>query len=571
MTNYAADLPNRKATSQSEQADPRQVENSAGGFVFAVDDWSRLERWLILGAEGGSYYASQKAMTLDSASVVKRCLDVDGPRTVKTIVSVSTSGRAPKNDPAIFALALAAAHTSPAVRALALASLANVCRTGTHLFTFVASANATRGWGRGLRRAIRDWYANRSADSLAMQVAKYQQRDGWSHRDLLRLSHATATDQVKKAVLRWAVTGNTGARTVRLGKHATSPTKEWPALDAALPRVIVGLERLRDDAGLTPAQAAQIIVDHGLTHEMVPSAYLAHAAVWEGLLSANMPLGALTRNLARMTANGLLQSGAAASKGVAARLVDGADIKRARLHPVSVLTALKTYASGRGSKGSLTWAPVPKILDALDDAFYLAFGAVEPVGKPVMLALDVSGSMAGAMIAGSPLTAREASAAMAMVTARVEPDYDLVGFAAGAGGGYGGQWGGTCRLVPLGITAKTALPDVVKAMEAIPMGATDCALPMLHALERSQKVDGFVVYTDSETWHGAVHPYQALRKYRAETGQAAKLAVVATSATAFTIADPTDGGMMDVVGFDTAAPTVIADFLRGRSAEGPID
>jgi 60 kDa SS-A/Ro ribonucleoprotein len=31
----------------------------------------------------------------------------------------------------------------------------------------------------------------------------------------------------------------------------------------------------------------------------------------------------------------------------------------------------------------------------------------------------------------------------------------------------------------------------------------------------------------------------------------------------FSIADPDDAGMLDVVGFDAAAPAVIADFTRG--------
>ena len=31
----------------------------------------------------------------------------------------------------------------------------------------------------------------------------------------------------------------------------------------------------------------------------------------------------------------------------------------------------------------------------------------------------------------------------------------------------------------------------------------------------------------------------------------------------FTIADPADAGMLDVVGFDMATPRLIADFARG--------
>ena len=51
-------------------------------------------------------------------------------------------------------------------------------------------------------------------------------------------------------------------------------------------------------------------------------------------------------------------------------------------------------------KGSLTWQPVSQITDALEDAFYAAFDAVEPTGKRHLLALDVSGSMSWEHLAG---------------------------------------------------------------------------------------------------------------------------------------------------------------------------
>ena len=35
-----------------------QVPNSAGGFAWAVDEWTRLRRFLVLGSEGGSFYAA---------------------------------------------------------------------------------------------------------------------------------------------------------------------------------------------------------------------------------------------------------------------------------------------------------------------------------------------------------------------------------------------------------------------------------------------------------------------------------------------------------------------------------
>ena len=59
-----------------------QVPNSAGGYAWEVDDWARLRRFLVLGSEGGSYYASERTLTRENAEAVERCLAADGPRAV---------------------------------------------------------------------------------------------------------------------------------------------------------------------------------------------------------------------------------------------------------------------------------------------------------------------------------------------------------------------------------------------------------------------------------------------------------------------------------------------------------
>ena len=168
---------------------PGQVANSAQGFAWAVDDWARLRRFLILGSQGGSYYAREWKLTRENADAVERCLAADGARTVATIVEISDRGRAPKNDPAVFALAMAAGAADEATRRAALAALPRVCRTSTHLFQFVTFVEGFRGWGRGLRRAVGSWYAARSVESLAYQAVKYREREGVTHRDVLRLAH----------------------------------------------------------------------------------------------------------------------------------------------------------------------------------------------------------------------------------------------------------------------------------------------------------------------------------------------------------------------------------------------
>ena len=266
-----------------------------------------------------------------------------------------------------------------------------------------------------------------------------------------------------------------------------------------------------------------------------------------------MPMTAMIRNLATMTRVGLLTKSSHATAAILDQLRDSSRLGKARVHPIAVLAALVTYQSGQGVRGEGTWHPVPAICDALDVAFYASFGAVEPAGKRMLLALDVSGSMSGGRVAGVPgLTPRVASAAMALVTAATERDRAFVAFTSAGSNGIG----------PIAISPSQRLDVVADVMARMPMGGTDCALPMLWAQKHRIDVDTFVIYTDNETWAGRVLPAQALRAYREARGIPAKLVVVGMTSNGFSIADPDDAGMLDCVGFDTSTPPVIADFAR---------
>ena len=87
---------------------------------------------------------------------------------------------------------------------------------------------------------------------------------------------------------------------------------------------------------------------------------------------------------------------------------------------------------------------------------------------------------------------------------------------------------------------------------------------MLWAARHNLNIDTFVVYTDNETWAGRISPCQALRDYRQKTGIQARLVVVGMVSNGFSIADPHDAGMLDVVGFDTSAPEAISNFSKGE-------
>jgi len=558
--NYAK-LFNRRVTPQSQPIPgSTQVRNSNSGYSWQVDDWTRLDRFLILGAEGGTYYIGERELVKQNHDALIRCIKADGIRAVNRIVEISEAGRAPKNDPAIFALALVVTHGDVAAKAHAFANLNKVCRIGTHLFHFAEYVNAMRGWGRGLRNAIGHWYVDRSADDLAHQAVKYQQRNGWAHADLLRLAHPKAPSMQHDAIFRWMLAGadSLGEREVKRKVRGQDRVAKYASV-GELPKLVQAFEQAKRAS--IAGEIIKLIDEFDLPREAIPTQWLNEVVVWETLLE-RMPMTAMIRNLGKMTSLGLLKPFSDAKRLIVRKLRDETALKRARIHPLAVLVAQKIYAQGHGDKGALKWSPVSAVVDALDEAFYATFQNVEPCGKPVLLALDVSGSMAGSMIAGSCISAREASAAMALITAATEPEHEIIAFSAAAGG-HGGKWGGgESGITRVNLSPRMRLADVIKRVEAIPMGGTDCALPMLWAARNKLDVSGFITYTDSETWAGNIHPAQALRQYRSEFVGDAKAVVVGMTSNGFTLADPNDQGMMDVVGFDTTAPAVIADFVR---------
>lgn len=515
-----------RKTPQNQKADKRQRKNAAGGFTFEVADVERLKRFLTLGSASGTYYVGAAELTRENAAVVMKMAEENHDLLVDTIVDVSTRGAAPKNDYALFALAIAASQGSDEERRNALEHLHLVARTGTHLFTFATYIEQFRGWGRSLRRAVGSWYTRKDAERVGYQTVKYRQRGGWTHRDLLRLAHPETSDESLKSLFEWITTGK---------------------MDGHLPRIVEGYVKAQEPYAKIP----ELINRYNLSWEMLPTEALTRKDTWEALLQNGMPIGALIRNLPRLTNLGLISPMSFWTGTIAKQLQDAQRLTKARVHPINVLNAQRTYSSGHSFRGDGSWKPVQDIVDALDAGFYASFGSVEPAGKRTMLALDVSGSMGFSTIGGMSLTPREASAALALVQASVEPVRGIFGFT-----GYG-------QMDPLAISPRQRLDDAISTVSSLPFGPTDCALPPQYAREHGMNVDTFVVYTDNETWSGRSHPHQELERYRQASGIDAKMIVVGMTATSSSIANPDDPGMLDVAGFDSGVPNLITEFSRG--------
>ena len=529
----AAQNLNPTSTSQSSPIPGREADmtkNNAGGYSFGISEMSRLERFLILGSDSNTYYTTAQQLTEQNAKSIISLVQSNGVSVVNKIVEISDEGRAPKNDPALFALALAMTYGDAATKQAAYEALPKVARIGTHVLHLAEYVNSLRGWGRGIRRAFGNWYLSQTPKGLAMNLVKYANRDGWTHRDILRLAHPQGAGVYQNLLA-----------------YAAGKNKDFS--DTPVQDFMAAVAELKSLTETDVKRAVTLITDQKLPREVVPTQLLNAPEVWEALLP-HMGITAMVRNLATLTRVGLITPLGSNERMIIDKITDVDTLQKGRVHPIQMLSAKLTYASGQSTRGSSSWNPNARIVAALEDGFYNAFKAIKPTGKNFYLGIDVSGSMTMYQLLGIPgLTPRVASAVMAMVTARSEQQYFMRGF--------------TQRLVDLNISHKDTLETVMNKMNNLQFGATDCAAPMLDAINQKMEVDTFVVYTDNETWAGNTHPSQALKKYRAASGRNARLAVVGMISNGFSIADPKDSGMMDVVGFDSAAPNIIADFSRG--------
>jgi 60 kDa SS-A/Ro ribonucleoprotein len=546
-----------RQTPQTEKADPRQVMNAAGGYVFKIDAEAQLRRFITIGTASGTYYASARELTEKNADTL---MDMAGDpaaglRMVEIIREMSVAGRAAKADYGIFALAVAVAFGDPVVQAAAYKASTDILRTGTHLFTFLRYVKLFRGLGgNGMKRALERWYSVRPVDKLGTQLVKYRQRAGFTHRDVLRIAHPNpGADESRDALYNWVV---------KPENHIEDVIK--------LPGAVRGY--LLAQEATEPKEWARLVRDFNLTWEMLPDAAMNSPLVWEAFLDAGIGQTALIRQLPRLTKIGIARKHGAR---IAEQLRDPEKLRAGRVHPFNVLVALKTYQSGQGfrSRGE-GWTPERVIVDALDDAFYAAFKGLEPSGKKHLIAIDVSGSM-GATVMDSPLSAREAAVAMAMSIARVEPDWKLVAFTSGAatswrskstrGSLQRGYWNrDNDGLTELTISPRQRLDDIVRETSGLPFGATDVALPVLWAQDRGESFDVISTWSDQESWQGSVHPYQALREYRKTVNPQARMVAVGMTATDYTVAEPGDPLSLDVSGMDSSVPNLVAGFARGE-------
>jgi 60 kDa SS-A/Ro ribonucleoprotein len=521
-----------------------QIKNPDGAYVFKISPLQVLERFLVLGT---CPKTKGTGISEELKSELVKVLKFSPKDSIELVESVSLGGKAPKNDQAIFVLALATSIEE--TRELALSAVNKVCRIPTHLFQFIEYVKLYRKLGRSVKRAIEHWYVSKDADSLAFITTKYKSREGWSHKDVFRLVHPKPKSKEQEAVLRYLANDSdikaikTENEVIRMnGLRETLRKDVYPGIKK-YPALLDALEEVKTAEGF---KLLKLIKEYSLAREHIPTIHLNNPDVWKALLPS-MPMTGLIRNLAKLTSVGVIKDGITEDlKLIYTKLTDEEYIKKSKLHPMNIYLALAQYSKGHGDKGSLTWKPNAKIQEALEQAFYKSFNYIEPSGKNFSIGLDVSGSMR-TKIMDMNISSHEAVTVMSMALLRSEPWVHTGMF--------------THHYQTLNLTKTMSLSDALAKTNRSDFGSTDIGSVIKYAIDNKQEVDVFTIMTDNDVNTG-YHPTELLNDYRKKFKRPAKLLVFSTEAHVRSVCDPKDPYQLDVVGMSPDIPNTMSWFAN---------
>lgn len=531
--NYNFFTNKQSGTPQTQPILGREVEmikGRSGGYTFDAGIWSMLRRCLLIGTAKSTYYALKKELTDDFVNVLVSAIASNPARVAEEIVYAS-DGRSINNSAPILALVLLSMGETKEAKQAFQEIFPTVIRTGSHFYEWLSYTKSLRGFGKVVREAGKTWLSREDVKGLAYQLLKYQQRQGFTHRDALRLFHVKPPTEEHRQLFEWVVKG-------------------WDEFPTEIPTPALAQIWWYEWLKRNPEQTHQAISQGHLTHEMAAPVGKMDKAAWQ-LLFDEMPVGAMLRNLGSLTQLGVLQTnGRNNLKRIKETLNSKDRLRKGRIHPIDVLKALKTYQSG-GSLGrsQKTWQPIPRIVDILEKALEMSFDVVKPTGKVFMHAVDVSGSMSWGVVNSVGLSCCEIATAMALVTAKAEKNYAIHGF--------------STHFCDLGITATDSFSSALTKTSNQNFGGTDASVAYDWMIKNKFKADVICFWTDSESWAGNKHPSQALARYRQKINPHIKAVYVTLAPYKLTLVDPQDPLSWDMGGFDPGIPRIIQMLANG--------
>lgn len=512
-------------------------KNLAGGYAFKATDGVALRRWLLTGSDSNAYYQKKNELTDLNVELLVEMVSKDCELVKDEILYATNFGL--NNHAPILALVYLSMGWFQAKKNFVMI-FPQVIRTASQLYEFMSYTRALRGMGKVIHKAIKNWLEGKKVEDLEYQFLKYQNRYGFTGRDVLRMIKPVPAEKERSDLYKWIV-----------GK-ANNDEDYVEIARSGLHKIIV-YDTMKNGDKTSESDVINWIRHHKLTHEMIPANITRTKGVWNALFE-KMPVGATVRNLGNLTEKGIFDKYENIS--ILKDRFNKSSLGHGKIHPLALLSALKIYQNGGGlGKSTLYWEPNARVSDLLNDAIIDAFDMIEPTGKFFFHAIDISPSMTTKMNSTLWMMACDIAATMALATVKVEDNYFIGGFAR------------SFANLP-SITKNTAFYDVMDHNYLrnldINWSGTDASTVYQYAIDNKMKVDVFCLWTDGESWAGD-YPCEVLKEYRRKINPEARAVYITLVpyADKITLVDPDDKKSYDICGFSSENIKLIQTIAKG--------
>lgn len=452
------------------------VHNDAGGPAYALEPKHALAQFAATGCFNGTFYASADTQ-LDT---LKSLIDQVNDNVYLAKLAVYSRERAYLKDmPAALTATLAA--RDPVLFHQVFDRVVDNGRVLRTLFQMIRSGQfGKKSLSSSLQRAFQRWLNSASPEKLLSASIGQDP----SLRDILRMARPTPTDNSRRALFGWLT---------------DKEQSKWaPATELDLPEQVRLLIAFRRAA--TAKQQIALLANGG--RESTESSGDGLRARWDLLAdTAKDPQvwSAIARTMGpqalRMNLNTLQRHGVFADAEmvlyVADRLADENEIRRSRQFPYQYFAAYLNVSDD-----------IPHAIKAsLHKAAEIACGNVPELPGPVVIGLDVSGSMQSPVTghrghgATSKMRCVDAAALVAAAILRRNPDSVVIPF-------------DTCAF-DVKVDPSDSILSLSERLANYGGGGTDCALPLqkANANYAKRKFAGVVLVSDNESWIYEGRPY----------------------------------------------------------------